>query len=71
VQQHVIGFHQDEAGDWVADLACGHGFHMRHNPPWLTREWVTTEEGRARFLGRALDCKKCDAAEELRSCAPR
>lgn len=31
-QQPIVGFHQDEEGDWVASLACGHNQHVRHNP---------------------------------------
>lgn len=56
----IVGFHQDELGDWVADLECGHTRHVRHSPPWMNREWVLTEEGRARFLGFRLECRKCD-----------
>ena len=56
----ITGFHQDEHGDWVADLDCGHGQHVRHNPPWASRPWVTTAEGRGQFLGRTLWCKKCE-----------
>ncbi len=56
----MIDFHQDEQGDWVAELDCGHGYHMRHNPPWLIREWVQTKEGRQGFIGHMLDCPKCD-----------
>ena len=59
VQRNITGFHQDELGDWVAELSCGHGLHMRHDPPWLVREWVLTEEGRQGFIGRVVDCKKC------------
>jgi len=46
VQQRIAGFHQDEEGDWVAELECGHSQHMRHDPPWQVRTWVTTDEGR-------------------------
>lgn len=60
MQQAIVGFHQDEARHWVADLACGHTQHVRHDPPWMVREWVTTEEGRASRIGNSLDCKKCD-----------
>lgn len=59
-EQEISGFHQDEAGDWVADLACGHTQHVRHRPPWELRLWVTTEEGRRAHLGVVLQCKKCD-----------
>ena len=57
----IVGFHQDEAGDWVAELACGHGQHVRHKPPWQLRPWVTSEEGRRGRLGAHLDCPLCDA----------
>ena len=58
----IVGFHQDEHGDWVAELACGHGQHMRHRPPWLIREWVASAEGRAAKLGQAIDCPLCDVS---------
>jgi hypothetical protein len=68
----IVGFHKDENDDWVADLDCGHTQHVRHRPPWQNRPWVTTEEGRARFLGHPLNCKKCDEEQEIaaRSGAP-
>jgi Protein of unknown function (DUF3565) len=55
----IIGFHQDDTGDWVADLECGHTRHVRHNPPWQSRPWVTTPEGRASRIGAELPCAKC------------
>ncbi len=55
----ITGFHQDDAGDWVAELECGHQQHVRHDPPWTLRPWVLTEEGRGQFLGRELPCKLC------------
>ena len=60
VQSAIIGFHQDEAGDWVADLACGHRQHVRHRPPWTLRPWVLTPEGRAGRIGLLLGCVLCD-----------
>jgi hypothetical protein len=59
-EQKITGFHQDELGDWVADLGCGHGQHVRHRPPWEMRSWVITAEGREQHLGKTLRCKKCD-----------
>lgn len=56
----IIGFHKDEHGDWVAELECGHGQHVRHRPPWEKRPWVETHEGREEHLGRQLNCKKCE-----------
>jgi hypothetical protein len=58
-ERKIIGFHQDGQGDWVADLECGHTRHVRHNPPWMNRSWVTTAEGRESRLGTSLACKKC------------
>ena len=60
MQQPIIGFDQDDLGDWRAILACGHRQHVRHNPPWVNRPWVLTEAGRAQFLGVSLDCLGCD-----------
>ena len=45
MQRKIIGFHQDEAQDWVADLECGHQQHVRHALPWLNRPWVVSPEG--------------------------
>lgn len=58
----IVGFHQDEEGHWVADLACGHSQHVRHDPPWQNRPWVVTAEGRQRFLGVELPCRTCQQA---------
>jgi hypothetical protein len=59
----IVGFRQDDAGHWVAELACGHGQHVRHEPPWQQRPWVTSPEGRAAHLGTGLRCMRClDAA---------
>ena len=60
MQQAIIGFHLDDENHWVADLACGHGQHVRHNPPWQNRPWVMTEQGRKKKLGVRLECKKCE-----------
>ena len=60
MQQKIVGYFQDELGDWVARLACGHQQHVRHTPPWQQRPWVVTEQGRQSQLGSILECKKCD-----------
>jgi Protein of unknown function (DUF3565). len=59
IPRHVVGFHQDELGDWVADLECGHTQHVRHDPPWQQRPWVITEVGRAEHIGMTLGCVLC------------
>ena len=63
MQRPIVGFHQDEQRDWVAELSCGHGQHVRHRPPFTLRPWVTTPEGRASRLGERLDCVRCDRLE--------
>jgi hypothetical protein len=65
VKQPIVAFHRDEEEHWVADLACGHGQHVRHDPPWQVRPWVMTEQGRSSFIGRALDCLRCDRGEPV------
>ena len=61
MKQPITGYHRDDEDHWVAELACGHNQHVRHDPPWVSRPWVTTPEGRARMLGHALQCRKCAA----------
>jgi hypothetical protein len=63
VRQPIVGYHLEDVGHWVAELACGHGQHVRHDPPWQVRPWVTTPEGRAKFLGFELECLKCERGE--------
>ncbi len=59
----VSGFHQDELGEWVAELSCLHSQHVRHRPPFQERPWVTSEAGRLGRLGADIDCPLCDRAE--------
>ncbi|MBV8854825.1 MAG: DUF3565 domain-containing protein [Sinobacteraceae bacterium] len=61
MKRAITGYHTDDAGDWVAELECGHGQHVRHNPPFVNRPWVMTEQARAEMKGESLDCKLCDA----------
>ena len=58
--QAIVGFHLDDESHWVAELACKHNQHVRHNPPWSNRPWVTTTSGRHSMLGHELACRKCD-----------
>jgi hypothetical protein len=64
MQRCIVGFRRDDAGDWVADLECGHRQHVRHQPPWTLRPWVLTEEGRTAFLGHELTCRECATASQ-------
>ena len=63
MQRAMTGFMTDADGHWVARLGCGHRQHVRHDPPLVEREWVTTDAGRAGRLGQTLDCVRCDAFE--------
>ncbi|MCB1815185.1 MAG: DUF3565 domain-containing protein [Candidatus Competibacteraceae bacterium] len=60
MKRKIIGFHQDEIGDWVADLVCGHTQHVRHKPPWQNRPWVIDPEQRRHYIGRQLECRDCE-----------
>jgi len=59
----ITGFHLDAVRDWVAELSCGHGQHVRHRPPFSPRPWVSTAEGRAEKLGAPLPCVLCERFE--------
>lgn len=59
IERTIVSFEQDEHGDWLARLDCGHTQHVRNQPPWMNREWVTTKEGRASREGSKLQCAKC------------
>jgi tellurite methyltransferase len=59
----IAAFHQDDESHWVAELACGHRRHARHNPPLSDRPWVLTAEGRQAQIGAELDCAACDRRE--------
>lgn len=63
MRREITGFRRDAEGDWVAELACLHGQHVRHQPPFWERPWVLTEAGRDARLGTDLDCPLCDRAE--------
>ena len=60
VDRAIVGFHVDAQGEWVAELACGHQQHVRHQPPFHLRPWVLEAEGRQQRLGTPLECRLCD-----------
>ena len=59
MERRIVGYQTDDEGHWVAELDCGHTQHLRHTPPWQSRPWVITPEGRAEHLGTVLLCGKC------------
>ncbi|WP_299668418.1 DUF3565 domain-containing protein [uncultured Psychromonas sp.] len=64
MKQKITGYHKDHEEHWVAQLVCGHFQHVRHNPPWTVRLWVTTTQGRKSMIGHQLNCVKCDNGAE-------
>ena len=63
MDRSIVGFHLDDGGDWVAELDCGHGQHVRHRPPFQLRPWVLDDAEREAHLGTPLDCPLCERAE--------
>ncbi|WP_093413394.1 MULTISPECIES: DUF3565 domain-containing protein [unclassified Pseudomonas] len=55
----ILGFHQDEDGHWVVELSCGHTQHLRHQPPWQSRDWVMDPAQRLEKIGQPFDCGWC------------
>jgi tellurite methyltransferase len=70
MERPILGFHLDTESHWVAELACGHDHHMRHDPPFTERLWVLTPEGRQSRVGAHLDCVRCDRRELPEGYAP-
>jgi len=65
MKQKITGYHLDEENDWVAELECHHGKHVRHQPPFINRPWVITSEGRNEKIGHVLECLKCNRNEPI------
>lgn len=63
MKRTIVGWHTDVDGDWVAELSCLHAQHVRHEPPFRERPWVTSEEGRSSRIGSDIQCSLCDRAE--------
>jgi hypothetical protein len=61
----IVDFHLGENLDWVAELECGHQQHVRHNPPWTHRHWITTPRGRRDFARRARRFRLENLGQEL------
>jgi len=63
MKRTIDGFQCDDEGDWVAELSCGHGQHVRNRPPSQVRAWVLDADGRRTRIGTSVDCPRCDRAE--------
>ena len=60
MKQAVVRFNQEDAGEWVVELACGHARHVRHKPPWENYVWITSKQGRQQKVGQLIECRLCD-----------
>ena len=60
MERAIVGYRQDDKGDWVVELACGHHRHVRHKPPFQLSPWILTPEGRDERLGTLIDCGLCE-----------
>ena len=63
MERPITVFALDDKGDPIAILSCGHPQHVRHNPPFIHRPWVATEQGRNSMIGKTLNCVRCDKFE--------
>lgn len=63
MRRTIVAWHADGDGEWVAELSCLHAQHVRHQPPFRERSWVTTEDGRSSRVGGDIECSLCDRAE--------
>ncbi len=63
MKRTIVDYYKDENKDWVAELDCCHGQHVRHKPPFINRPWVEQQAGRDAMLGEELNCVRCDRLE--------
>jgi hypothetical protein len=61
----IVSFSQDDCGDWIAHLACGHKRHVRHRPPFIERPWVASRPQRAAMIGVLLECGACEEGGDV------
>ena len=61
--REIVGFRQDELGDWVAELSCLHAQYVRHRPPFQIRPWVLDDDERNSRVGTLLSCSLCDRCQ--------
>jgi hypothetical protein len=67
----IIGFRQDEQGHWIVELSCGHTQHVRHSPPWQSREWVLDPLTRQKKIGHSFHCGWCAREADKDNLVPR
>jgi hypothetical protein len=60
MERRIVGYGEDEHGEPLAWLECGHPQHIRHQPPFINRPWAVTPEGREQMRGQSLNCVRCE-----------
>jgi tellurite resistance-related uncharacterized protein len=60
MKRAITGFHLDRFQEWVADLECGHGVTMKHNPPYQSCSWIGSAVRRNEHVGDLQECVTCD-----------
>jgi len=60
VNREIKRFNQDDNGEWIVELACGHTRHVRHDPPWHNYPWILTSAGRDEMIEVKINCGICD-----------
>tara|TARA_R110002074_G_scaffold9976_1_gene38704 strand:- start:438 stop:899 length:462 start_codon:yes stop_codon:yes gene_type:complete len=63
MKRAITGFHLDRFQEWVADLECGHGLTMKHNPPYQNCSWIGSAMKRKEHVGDVQECVTCDMPE--------
>lgn len=63
MNRKIVDFYLDDDNHWVALLECAHGQHVRHQPPFVNRDWTQTRTGREAMLETELNCLKCERLE--------
>lgn len=59
MEREILGFEQDDQGDWRARLDCGHKRHLRHDPPRESRPELLQEQSRQAAVGGLIFCGRC------------
>lgn len=64
MKQKIVAYHKEDEDPWVAQLVGWHFQHVRRDPAWTNRTWVTDQEGRDSMRGFELNCKKSEQGAE-------
>lgn len=59
MERTILGFEQDDEGEWKLLLDCGHQRHLRHDPPRETRPELFEVASREAAVGGKIPCGLC------------